>query len=158
MATGDMKWFAQALLDLGNKVHDLDGDDWRLGIVTTATVPSLSTAAPHWGGTGTTNFATTQVGTGGTSYTGPQVLAGESWALISNVATFGADEVVLAQDASGFTNGAYGIIYNNTDANKRAIGFIELSSAGTASLVSGSLTIRFNNDATSGAALTLTQS
>ena len=44
-----------------------------------------------------------------------------------------------------------------TDANKRAIGFIEISSAGTASLVSGSLTITFNNDATSGAALTLTQ-
>lgn len=158
MATGTMKWFAQGLLDLGNKIHDMDGDDWRLGIVTSSTVPSLSTAAPHWGGTGTTNFATTQVATGGTSYTGPQVLAGESWALISNVATFGADEVVLAQDASGFTNGAYGIIYNNTDANKRAVGFVEISSAGTASLVSGSLTIRFNSDATSGAALTLTQS
>jgi len=158
MATGTMKWFAQALLDLGNKIHDMDADDFRLGIVTTSVVPSLSTAAPHWGGTGTTNFATTQVATGGTSYTGPQVLAGESWTLITNVATFGADEVVLAQDASGFTNGAYGIIYNNTDANKRAVGFVEISSAGAASLVSGSLTIRFNSDATSGAALTLTQS
>lgn len=157
MAAGDMKWFAQGLLDLGNKIHDMDGDDWRMGIVTNATVPSLSTAAPHWGGTGTTNFASTQVGTGGTSYTGPVVLAGESWALVANVATFGADAVSLAQDASGFTNGAYGIIYNNTDANKRAIGFVEISSGGTASLVAGPVSVTFNNDATSGAALTLTQ-
>ena len=146
------------MIVLGNKIHDLDGDDWRMGIVTSVPAPTKSTSAPHWGGTGSTNFATTQVGTGGTSYTGPIVLAGESWTNIADVATFGADQIVLAQDASGFTNGAYGIIYNNTDANKRAIGFIEISSAGTASLVSGSLTITFNNDATSGAALTLTQS
>lgn len=158
MAAGDMKWFAQALHDLGEKIHDMSSDDFRLGLVTNSTVPSATTAAPHWGGTGTTNFATNQVSTAGTSYTGPQVLAGESWALSSNVATFGADEVVLAQDASGPTNIAYGIIYNNTDANKRAIGYVEISSGGTGSLVTGSLTIRFNNDATSGAALTITQS
>ena len=64
MARGDIKWFAQALHDLGNKIHDLDGDDIRMGIVTNATVPAVSTAAPHWGGTGTTNFATNQVATG----------------------------------------------------------------------------------------------
>ncbi len=68
MATGTMKWFAQGLLDLGNKIHNLSSDTLNLGIVTTATVPALSTAAPHWGGTGTTNFATNQVGTGGTQY------------------------------------------------------------------------------------------
>lgn len=155
MATGTVKWFAQGLLDLGNKIHDLDGDDWRLGIVTTTTVPTLSTAAPHWGGTGTTNFATYQVATA-TAYTGPVVLTTESWSLVSNVPTMRADNVTIAQDASGFTNGAYGIIYNNTDANKRAIAFIELSSAGTLSLVAGSVTIDWsgaNNDI-----LTITQS
>jgi hypothetical protein len=146
MATGTMKWFAQGLMDLGNKIHDLDGDDWRLGIVTTATVPAVNTAAPHWGGTGTTNFATNQVGTGGTSYTGPLVLTSEAWTLTATGAVMDwADTVMqLAQDASGFTNGAYGIVYNNTDANKRAIGYIEISAAGTASLVSGAVNINLS--------------
>lgn len=146
MATGTMKWFAQGLMDLGNKIHDLDGDDWRMGIVTTATVPAVNTAAPHWGGTGTTNFATNQVATTGTSYTGPIVLISEAWTLTATGAAMDwADTpLALAQDASGFTNGAYGIIYNNTDINKRAIGYLEISSAGTASLVSGAINITMN--------------
>ena len=61
MASGDFKWFAQGLHDLGNKIHDLDTDDWRMGIITTAATPAVNTSAPHWGGTGTTNFSTNQV-------------------------------------------------------------------------------------------------
>ena len=144
MATGTVKWFAQGLHDLGNKIHDLDGDDWRLGIVTNATVPAVNTPAPHWGGTGTTNFASNQVATAGTSYTGPQVLTGESWTLGATGATMDFADITLAQDASGFTNGAYGVIYNNTDANKRAIAFVEIVSGGNASLVAGSIVITLN--------------
>lgn len=159
MATGTVKWFAQGLLDLGNKIHDMDGDDWRLGLVTDATVPSVTTAAPHWGGTGTTNFATNQVGTGGTSYTGPIVLSGETWQITTGVVEFLADEVELAQDASGPTDIAYGIIYNNTDTNKRAIAYVEISAAGTASLVAGPIEIRWNSvDEAAGRVLSLTQS
>lgn len=146
MAAGTFKWFAQGLMDLGNKIHDLDGDDWRMGIVTTATVPAVNTAAPHWGGTGTTNFSTSQVATTGTTYTGPLVMTSEAWTLNATGAAmdFSDTPITLAQDASGFTNGAYGILYNNTDANKRAIGYIEISSAGTASLVSGAINITLN--------------
>jgi hypothetical protein len=144
MATGDVKWFVQAEHDLGNKIHDMDNDDIRMGIVTTTTVPVIGTAAPHWGGTGTTNFATNQVGTAGTSYTAPIVLTSEAWTVSSPNATFDAADISLAQDALGFTNGAYGIIYNNTDTNKRCLGFVEISAAGTASLVTGALTITWN--------------
>lgn len=153
MATGDIKWFAQGLLDLGNKVHDMDGDDWRLGLVTSATTPSLSTAGPHWGGTGTTNFASNQVATA-TAYTGPIALASESWSLVSNVPTFRADVVTVAQDAGGFTNARWAILYNNTDANKRAIAFVDLGS--DRSIVSGSLTIDWSG--ASNDILTITQS
>lgn len=145
MATGDVKWFSKALEDLGNKIHNLSSDVLKLGIVTTATVPSSTTAAPHWGGTGTTNFATNQVGTGGTQYTGPLTLASVTWSLNSGAnPSIRATNISLPQDASGFTTGAYGIIYNNTDANKRALGWIEISSAGTASLVAGPITIDWN--------------
>ncbi len=156
MATGTVKWFASALLDLGNKIHNLSSDTLKLGIVTTATVPSLSTAAPHWGGTGTTNFATNQVGTGGTQYTGPKTLASVTWTSVSNVPTLRATDIAMTQDASGFTTGAYGIIYNDTDANKRALGFVEISSAGTASLAAGALTIDWGGAGTD--ILTITQS
>lgn len=143
MATGTIKWFAQGLHDLGNKIHDLDADDWRLGVATGTTTPAVNTAAPHWGGTGTTNFATNQVATA-TGYSGPIALTSESWALTATGAAMDFADVTIAQDASGFTNGAWGIIYNNTDANKRAIGYIELSAAGTLSNVSGPVTITLN--------------
>lgn len=146
MATGTMKWFAQGLHDLGNKLHDLDTDTFNMGIVTAATVPAVNTAAPHWGGTGTTNFATNQVGTGGTSYTGPKVCSSPTWTLNATgaVMDWADTNFQLAQDASGFTNAAYGIIYNATDANKRAIGYIEISAAGTASLVTGAVNINLS--------------
>ncbi len=143
MATGDFKWFAQGLHDLGNKIHDLDSDDWRMGIVTTANVPTVNESAPHWGGTGTTNFATNQVATG-TAYTGPIVLTSEAWTLTATGAAMDVADISIAQDAGGFSNGAWGIVYNNTDANKRAIGFVELSSGGTLSNVSGAITITIN--------------
>lgn len=143
MAQGTFKWFAQGLHDLGNKIHDLDGDDWRMGIVTGVT-PTVATAAPHWGGTGTTNYATSQVATTGTSYTGPIVLTAEAWALNATGAAMDCADISLAQDASGFTNGAYGIVYNNTDANKRAIGYLEISSTNAASLVAGAINLTMN--------------
>lgn len=158
MAVGTIKWFAQGLLDLGNKVHNLSSDTFMIGIITNTTVPTVDTVAPHWGGTGTTNFATTQVATAGTSYTGPKTLASVTWTLIGSgpkVPTFRATDVTIAQDASGFSNGAYGIIYNNTDANKRAIAYIELNTAGTVSIVSDLVKIDWGGAGTD--ILTITQ-
>lgn len=156
MAIGTMKWFSQGLLDLGNKIHNLSTDTLMLGIVTTATVPTLATAAPHWGGTGTTNFAASQVGTAGTQYTGPKTLASVTWTNVANVPTLRATDIAMTIDASGFTTGAYGIIFNNTDVNKRALGFVELSAAGTLSLVAGAVTIDWGGAGTD--LLTITQS
>jgi hypothetical protein len=150
MATGDIKWFSAGLLQLGTKIHNLTSDVLKLGIVTTTTVPGIDTAIPHWGGTGTTNFATNQVGTGG-GYTGPITLASVTFTEIGSapkVPTLRATDIVIPQNASGFSTGAYGIIFNDTDTSKRALGYIELSSAGTASIVSGSITIDFQGAGT----------
>lgn len=153
MAVGDIKWFAQGLHDLGNKIHNLSTDVIKLGLITSAATPAVSTAAPHWGGTGTTNFATNQVTTGTSYSTGGPTLV-DTWTLVSNVPTFRADIVTIAQDASGFTNARWGIIYNSTDANKRALAFVDLGS--DRSIQAGSLTLDWsgaNNDI-----LTITQS
>jgi hypothetical protein len=138
MATGDLRWFGQALHDLGNKLHDMDSDDLRIALITGAATPLVTTAAPHWAGTGTTNFATSQVATG-TVYTGPIALAGRTWTLVSGSPILRADIVTVLQDAAGFTNARWGIVFNNTDANKRAIGFVDLGS--DRSIVGGALTI-----------------
>lgn len=145
MAAGDIFWFNQALVDLGNKIHDMDGDTLKLALITTATTPAKTTAAPHYGGTGTTDMSTNAVGTA-TAWTGPVTLASTSWSLTSNDVIFKADDVVIAQDASGFTNARWGIIFNDTDANKRCLGYIDLGS--DRSIVSGSLTIDFQGSGT----------
>jgi hypothetical protein len=145
MATGTVIVFDQAVIDILNKVHNLSGDDIRIGFATTATTPLKTTPAPHWGGTGTTNFATNQVNTAGTSYTGPVVMTGELVSNSSGIISFSANKIgPLAQDAAGPTNIAWGIIYNNTDANKRAIAAVELSASGTLSLVADPVEIRWN--------------
>lgn len=142
MAVGDVKWFAQGLHDLGNGLHDLDTHTFKLGIVTGVT-PTVATAIPHWGGTGTTNYASNQVAVGGTSYTGPKTLTSVTWVLSATGGTFDFADIAMAQDASGFTNGAYGIIYNdsNAPANKHAIAFVQLATANDASLVVGAINI-----------------
>ena len=146
MAAGTFKWFAQGLDDLGNGVHNFGTAVLKMGIVTSGTVPAVNTTAPCWGSGGSTNFSTTQVATTGTSYTGPKTCSSPTWTLTATGAAldYADTNFAMAQDASGFTNGAYGIVYNDSAANKQAIGYVEISSAGTASLVAGAINITLN--------------
>jgi hypothetical protein len=146
MAAGDIVWFDQAMLDLGKEVHDLTNDTLKLGIVKSAANagidPVASTADPRWGAGGSTNLSSSEVATGGSSYTGPQTLTTKTWTLVSGKGTLRADVVSLAQDASGFTNGRWGILYNDTAAGKQALAYVDLGS--DRSLVTGPLTIDWN--------------
>jgi hypothetical protein len=146
MAAGDIVWFRQALLDLGTKKHDLSADTIKIGLTIGTTTPSATTGDPRWGTGGTTNFATEEVATGTSYSAGGPALTSVSWTLVSNVPTFRGADVVINQDASGFTNGRYGIVYNSTDAGKRALGYIDLGSS--RSIQTGSLTINFGGAGT----------
>ena len=145
MAAGDAGIFDQFILDLGNKIHDLDGDTWKFGLVDNTDAASMvvTTAGPHWGGTGTTDFSTNQVSTAG-GYTGPITLASAAWTDEGTTILQWdfANPSVIAQDGSGATDIYWGIIYNDTDTNKRAAGWFDLG--GPVSLQAGSLTITFN--------------
>lgn len=131
MAAGDITIFKQAKIDLGNKIHDLDGDTWKVAFITSAVTPTANDAAPHWGGTGTTNFATSQVTPGGNYTTGGVTLASVAYSDDGSDGDIDwrAAKISIAQHASNPTNARWGIIYNDTDANKRAFGFIDLGSA-----------------------------
>ncbi len=143
MATGDVTFFHQFKLDTGNKIHDLDGDTYKVGLITSAVTPAAGDAAPHWGGTGTTNYSTNQVTPGGNYATGGPALTTISWTNASGTVSFKADKVSIAQHASNPTNARWGIIYNSTDANKRAVAFVDLGSA--RDLTAGLFELKWNN-------------
>jgi hypothetical protein len=154
MATGDIKWFSGALLALGSKVHALGADTFKIGLVTSSVTPAIGDTDPRWGAGGSVNFVTNQVTPGGNYASGGPTLAGVSWTNVSGVPTFRATDVSIAQNASNPTNARWGIIYNDTDASKRAVAFVDLGS--DRNLSTGAFTIDFGGAGTD--VLTLTQS
>lgn len=144
MAQGDVIVFDSGIVLVGDG-WDLSsgGDTFNLAIVDNTTTPTRDTASPHYGGTGTTNFATNAVATA-TSWTGPVALANTIFSeAAANTFRFDADDpATIAQDAGGFTNGYWAIVYNNTDVNKQCLLAIDLG--GPVSLTSGALDININ--------------
>lgn len=143
MARGDVHIFAAFELNAkkGTAIN-LGSDTIKLGIVNNTTVPTVSTADPRWGAGGTTNFATNEVTTGTSYSAGGPSLTSVTYTQASGVNTFTAANVTVAQDATGFTTGYYGILYDSTDAGKHAIGFIDLG--GPVSIQGGALNITWN--------------
>lgn len=142
MARGDVHWFEAATLKAWTGTSfNLLTDTLKMGIVTSATVPTVSTADPRWGAGGTTDFSANQVPTA-TAYTGPITLSGVTFARASGVSTLDFNDITVAQDAGGFTTGAYGILFDNTVAGIFALGFVDLG--GPVSIVGGALNIVIN--------------
>lgn len=154
MAQGDIKWFSGGLLAIGQKVHNLGADTFKCGFITSVTAPAISDTDPRWGAGGSVNFSTTQVTPGGNYTTGGPTLASVTWTNVANVPTFRATDITITVNASNPTNARYGIIYNDTDASKRAIAFIDFGS--DRNLTTGDFTINFGGAGTD--ILTLTQS
>ena len=142
MARGDVHLFA----DFERKtkagvVINLVTDTLKLGIVTNAVAPSVTTADPRWGAGGTTDFSADDVAHA-TGYAGPITLAGVTFTRTGAVETLAASNVIIPQDVVGFTNAYYGIIYDDTAAGKPAIGFIDLG--GPVGNVNGPVNINWN--------------
>jgi hypothetical protein len=142
MAKGDVHFFASFVQKSQAGVSfNLTSDALKLGIVNNTIVPTASTADPRWGTGGTTNFLANQVALA-TGYSGPIALTSQAFTQTGAVVTLTAANVVVAQDASGFTNGYYGILYDSTTVGNYAIGFVDLG--GPVSIVSGPLNINWN--------------
>lgn len=127
MAEGDFTFFDQFETDKWNKVHDID-DTWKMALITSATTPSATDAAPHFGGTGTTDLSTNECTAGGNYTAGGPTLANAAISVASSIHKLDWDDVSIAINASNPTDARWGIVYNDTDANKRCMGFVDLGS------------------------------
>jgi len=134
MAVGDVTLFNQFSVDLGDKLHNLSTDNIKMGIVGVTVTPTTATADPRWGAGGTTNFLAQEVSpvTGNYATGGPEltVTISDPWSEpVAGTVELDLDDVSIAQHANNPTGAYWGILYNDTDAGKRCIGFIELGTA-----------------------------
>lgn len=128
MAQGDVIFFDQFLVDVQEKLHDLENDTIKLGLITSSTTPAATTSDGRWGAGGSTNLSTNEVTAGGNYSAGGPTIANNSVTLSSGAAVFDGDDISISQNGSNPTNARWGIIYNDTDAGKRAIGYLDLGS------------------------------
>jgi hypothetical protein len=137
MATGDVIVFEEA------KEYILDGgfesaDDIKCAVLDNGTTPTAAFATPALA-----DF--TEVGAAGTYVAGGLSLGDLGTMVTEAGGTMTFDSGTnpsWAQDGSNDTDAWWGLIYNATDAGKRAIAFVELG--GPIDMSAGPLTITWN--------------
>lgn len=142
MAAGDVFFFDQWLVDVQEKLHDLENDSVKVALITSAATPAVTDADPRWGAGGTTNFSSSQVTPGGNYTTGGIAASAPSVTLTGGAAVFDAGDISVAQHASNPTNARWGIIYNDTATGKNCIGYVDLGA--TIDLSAGAFSITWN--------------
>jgi len=128
MASGDVVFFDQYMVDVQEKIHNQETDSIKVGLITSAATPAATTADPRWGAGGTTNFSSSEVTPGGNYSTGGSSAANPSVTLSGGAAVFDADDISILQNASNPTNARWGIIYNDTATGKNCLGYVDLGS------------------------------
>ena len=138
MARNDWVTFQEFAKDLGDKTHALASDTLKLGIVDATKTPTANDATPTW-----SDYSANDVSAAGGYVADGIALTGVTWTEAAGVATLDdTANVTLAQDASGFEDGYWGILYNDTAATDECIGFLDLG--GPVSEVAGSITVTWN--------------
>lgn len=121
MATGDVVMFNESGLDAWQKVHDLPNDALKVGIVDNTITPTAADATPRW-----SDYSANEVVSTGNYVAGGMILTTVTLTMVSGVPTLAADDINIALHASGFVDGYWGILFNDTAGNDEAIGFIDL--------------------------------
>jgi len=142
MAAGDITYFDQWLVDVQEALHDHETDTFKLGLITSGVTPAATTSDPRWGAGGGTNLSSSQVTPGGNYSSGGPTMANPTVTLTGGAGVFDADDVSIAQHASNPNNARWGIIYNDTDTGKRAVGFVDLGA--TIDLTAGTFSVAWN--------------
>jgi len=135
MAAGDITLFNQFGEDEGAGVHDFDNDTFKVCVLDNTTPPTAADAAPAYSA-----YSSNEVS--GTNYTaGGATLANVVWSRTGDTTKFDADDAGWTQNAAGPTDMYWGVVYNDSDASKRGVCFVELG--GPLSLQDGDVTIQW---------------
>lgn len=140
MAQGDITIYQQFKVNQHNGVDVVDFDTDTIKVMVLA-----STYTPNYA---THNFISeansNQVSAGASYSAGGPALANKSLALVGSLAVFDADPIVIALDATGFTDGFYIVFYKDTGvaATSRIIALGELGS--NRSIQGGALNLNWN--------------
>jgi hypothetical protein len=137
MARGDIVLFNAFAYDYGNKIHDFDSDTFKLGIVDDTITPAADDTTPTWA-----DYSDNEVSNAGGYTTGGETLTGVTATETGGVLTFDSNNVTLAQNAAGFTDGYWGILYNSTAAGKNAFAYVDLG--GPVSEAAGPIACNWN--------------
>lgn len=144
MARGDLTVFNEFTVSLAEKKINLETDTIKLALIDNTVTPTVNAASPQWGAGSDEDYDGHEVGTGGGYTAGGLTVSGPELVRSAAVATFDDDDsnLSLAQNASGFTDAYWGILYSDTATNKDCIAFIDLG--GPVSEVAGPIAINFN--------------
>ena len=141
MAQGDVHVFDQFLVDVFEKLHDMENDSIKCALITAAVTPAIVDADPRFGAGGTVNFKTNEVTPGGNYAADGAACLNPSVVLNggSGIIEIDFDDpATWAQNAGNPTDARWGIVFNVTAAN-RCIAFVDLGSA--FDMTTGDLTI-----------------
>jgi hypothetical protein len=146
MAQGDVIIFDQFLLDMwkgsAECPHDWGAtpDAVYCALVNNSTVPTTTTADPHWNGTGTTNFQANEITPGGNYAADGKECTNVTVALNGGAVEFDmGDPAVWASHASNPTDAYWAIFYNSTSVGKEVFAAMDLG--GVFDMTTGPLTI-----------------
>ena len=129
MAQGTVTMFEEFLGTMGLAEFNLNTDVYKIGIVTNSNPPVAADPDPGWAAARTTDFSATEVTPGGGYTTGGTDIT-NIYSEAAGVSTFDAGDQLpyVAQNGSNATDARWGIIYNDTDSDKKAIGFLDFGS------------------------------
>jgi hypothetical protein len=144
MAAGAIVFTDQFQVDVWNKLHDLGtgNDTIKLGLITSSLTPAASASDPRWGAGGSTDWSAFEVTPGGSYSTGGPTIADTDATLASGAAKFDGSDVSITQSVGNPTNARWGVIYNDTDAGKRVLGYLDLGT--DIDLSAGDFTVSWN--------------
>lgn len=137
MAKGDVIVFQETLLRMGKAELDLSSDALKLVIVDNTITPAADDVTPTY-----SDYSANEVSNAGNYVTGGISLTSVVYSMVSGIATLAANDVVVSEDPSGFTDGYWGILIDDTHASKAAICAVDLG--GPESEQSGDVSVEWN--------------
>ena len=124
MAAGEFFLFNDFARQMGSTTDrsNFPGDQIMVALIKDTITPTVADLTPTW-----SDYSAHEV-TGANYTAGGKQITNRTWVESGGVATLDGDDLVWVQNASGFTNARWAIVYNTTQAADIAIGFIDLGS------------------------------